>query len=381
MPNRDRKIQQPPTTGSTAHQARFLQTSRIGQIGMLAGEQCAEASAMGAIRGRVFVERAGFSLDVYLNVRSGERTAIIGSNGTGKSTLIGAIAGTVACSDETTLTLGGEAMPEPEHRGIGYLSQDPLLFPHLNVLDNVAFGPRRRGRSKASAHRLAREALDRVGLAHLEKRHSRELSGGERQRVAFARVLASEPRILLLDEPFAGLDVNAAAHLRELIRSVAEANRLTLLLISHDLVDVVSLCDNVMELDDGRVVQMTSVHALRSRPATEFAASFAGVVRIPGVYRDQAFYADSGLVLRSSQFEVCAEPLRPAYLCCGPHEVDANPAVDVNEPGCEDRAISMVGSGTSLVTKLASGLMTAEAVPPGTTVQVYVRSARILPQD
>lgn len=330
----------------------------------------------GAIHGRLLVRRGNFTLDVPLDIPTGDRIAIIGPNGAGKTSLIGAIAGIIPSHEDSTIELAGEPMPAPEHRGIGYMGQDALLFPHLNVLDNVAFGPRRRGHKRASAREQARVALDQVGLAHLAHRDTAGLSGGERQRVSFARALAAQPQLLLLDEPFAGLDINAAANLRTLICDVAETRGFTLLLISHDLVDVVALCDHVLELRDGGIVGVSSVDELRNRPATAFGASFAGLVRIPGEYRDGKFRSDTGAVYPAAEFEVLTDE-GPAVLCCGPGEVDARPAPGAH--GTVDRSVAMVGSGTSIVTQLHSGLITTEPIPPGTPVTVRVRSARILP--
>lgn len=360
---------------TSQHRQEPLQTSRIGSLG---GKPATDTPQLpGAIHGRVRVRRGTFDLDVFLRLRPGERVAIIGQNGTGKSTLIRAIAGTLQVCPDATITLAGSPMPDPEHRGIGYMGQDPLLFPHLNVLDNVAFGPRRHGKSKTQAHAVARQALAQVELEHLAKRRVQGLSGGERQRVAFARALAAEPQLLLLDEPFAGLDVNAAANLRTLIRRVVEERRLTLLLVSHDLVDVVALCHGVIELSGGKVVDELTVDELRNRPSTAFGASFAGLSRVAGELRDRTFYTEGGLVIPAAGFERLVSVDGPAVLCCGPNEVDANPAVDMDQP--IDHSVAMVGSGTSIVTQLASGLTTAEAVPPGTPVHVTVRSARILP--
>lgn len=200
-----------------------------------------------------------------LEAKPGETIALIGPNGSGKSTGIRLLAG-----DITSPTSRAE---RPD--AVGFLDQAPSLFPHMSVLDNVAFGPRCAGVAKAKARERARAELAAVGMAGLEQRNPRQLSGGQAQRVALARLLAVNPQLLLLDEPFAALDPAATAQLRAIIaRRVAG---ITTLIVTHDIVDALTLADRVAALEGGKLVALAPVPEALSRPATAFVASFAGV--------------------------------------------------------------------------------------------------------
>jgi molybdate transport system ATP-binding protein len=162
-----------------------------------------------------------------------------------------------------------------ENRRVGLLMQDPLLFPHLSVAANVAFSPRS---SRAAAARWLRE----VDAADLADRMPRQLSGGQAQRVALARALAAEPDVLMLDEPLAGLDVAVATATRKVLRQVLARDGRSAVLVTHDLLDVLTLADRVLVLEAGRVVETGLTATVLAAPRSPFAARFAGVNLIGG---------------------------------------------------------------------------------------------------
>jgi molybdate transport system ATP-binding protein len=195
----------------------------------------------------------GRDVEAELSVADGETVALTGPNGAGKSTLLGMIAGTVAVSSGTISVGGVDVTGLPPHRRrVTLLAQDPLLFPHLTALDNVAFGPRARGSARSEARATALGWLEAVGLADLAHRKPRELSGGQAQRVAVARALAIQPDVVLLDEPLRALDADVAPAVRELLRTVLAD--VTTILVSHDQVDVEALADRTIQLAAGRVI-------------------------------------------------------------------------------------------------------------------------------
>jgi molybdate transport system ATP-binding protein len=161
-------------------------------------------------------------------------------------------------------------------RHVGLLLQDPLLFPHLSVAANVAFSPRS---SRADATRWLAE----VEASDLAERMPRQLSGGQAQRIALARALAAEPDVLLLDEPLTGLDVGVAATMRKLLSRVLVRDGRSAVLITHDLVDVLTLADTVLVLEDGRIAEKGSTAAVLSAPRSRFGARFAGVNLVIGI--------------------------------------------------------------------------------------------------
>ncbi|MCV7343493.1 sulfate/molybdate ABC transporter ATP-binding protein [Mycolicibacterium rhodesiae] len=229
------------------------------------------------------------SYEVAFDVAAGEVLAILGPNGAGKSTTLHVIAGLLQ-PDSGRVRVGGRTLTDtaagisvPTHdRRVGLLLQDPLLFPHLNVQANVAFAPRSRGEGRAAARHGAAQWLAEVGLAELADRTPDQLSGGQAQRVAIARALAAEPEVLLLDEPLAGLDVAVAASVRALLRRVSSAGRATVL-ITHDLLDVLTLADRVMVLDAGGVAEIGAVGDVLAAPRSTFGARIAGVNVVRGM--------------------------------------------------------------------------------------------------
>jgi molybdate transport system ATP-binding protein len=218
------------------------------------------------------VTRGAFDLVLELTVTTGRTLALLGPNGAGKSTALGAIAGTV--ESVGAIELNGrrlDGLPVEERR-VGYVFQDYLLFPHLTVLENVAFGPRAVGVARAAARESATEWLERLGVAELGQRRPGQLSGGQAQRVALARALAASPELLLLDEPLAALDVEVRAEVRaELAEHLRGWGGLTIV-VTHSLDDVEALADDVVVLERGRDTQRGTVSDLRDAPATPYVA-------------------------------------------------------------------------------------------------------------
>lgn len=232
-------------------------------------------------------------LDVTLSVAPGEVLAVLGPNGAGKSTLLHVIAGLLR-PDEGLLRAGDRVLTDTRagvqvptcDRRVGLLLQDPLLFPHLSVAANVAFGsPHRRRLDLRRKHTrtLAAPWLRAVDAEELAERRPRRLSGGQAQRVAIARALAAEPEVLLLDEPFAGLDVGAASAVRTVLHDVlGKAGRSTVL-VTHDLLDVFALADRVLVLESGRVAEVGRAADVLAAPRSRFGAQIAGFNLVAGV--------------------------------------------------------------------------------------------------
>jgi molybdate transport system ATP-binding protein len=184
-----------------------------------------------------------------------------------------------------------------EDRSVGVVFQDYLLFPHLTALDNVAYGLRRHGRSRRAARELASEWLSRVGLAEAAANRPGELSGGQQQRVALARALVIEPRLLLLDEPLAALDVTTRGDVRRDLRAHLDAFAGMVVLVTHDPVDALSLADRVVVIEEGRVVQQGTALDVTARPRSTFAADVAGLNLFRGTVHAGAVHVGDALEL------------------------------------------------------------------------------------
>ncbi|GAA2215958.1 ABC transporter ATP-binding protein [Nonomuraea monospora] len=233
---------------------------------------------------RLVVTRPAFTLDLALDVQPGEVVALLGPNGAGKTTALRALAGLTGLSGGH-ITLSGRplhTMPA-ESRPIGMVFQDYLLFPHLSVLDNVAFGPRCQGMSKAESRGLATEWLDRVGLADRAAARPRQLSGGQAQRVALARALAVQPELLLLDEPLAALDAHTRLQIRSQLRRHLTAFGGATVLVTHDPLDAMVLADRLIVIEHGALVQQGPPAEVARRPRTDYVARLVGLNLYRGV--------------------------------------------------------------------------------------------------
>jgi molybdate transport system ATP-binding protein len=220
-----------------------------------------------------------------------EVVAILGPNGAGKTTLLRTLAGLVAI-DSGHIEVDGQVLDDPlagvfvppERRPIGMVFQDYLLFPFLTCQENVAFGLRSRKVPRREAARQADEWLTRVGLGDRSAARPSELSGGQAQRVALARALATQPRVLLLDEPLAALDAGARIDIRNELRAQLAQTPGTRLIVTHDPVDAASLSDRVVIFEQGKIVQEGSMEQISLRPRSRYVADLVGL----NFYRGQA---------------------------------------------------------------------------------------------
>ncbi len=222
---------------------------------------------------------------VEFEMADGETLAVLGPNGAGKSTLLALLAGLLtpdagsAVLDGRTLFGGGRSVPA-HRRGVSLLAQEPLLFPHLNVLDNVAFGPRSAGAGRHESREVARRWLEEVEGTELSGRKPGQVSGGQGQRVAVARALASDPGLLLLDEPMSALDAAVAPALRRTLRRVLESRNA--IIVTHNVLDALMLADRVLVLEGGRAVELGATRDVLERPRSGFAAGLAGLNLVLG---------------------------------------------------------------------------------------------------
>ena len=229
------------------------------------------------------------AVDVKLSWPVGETLALVGPNGSGKSTTVDVLAGAITGPDCTVRIGQRDLTALPAHkRRLGYLEQRALLFPHLTAVRNVEFGLKAQGRKQrvqvrkqGDRHRdRALQELAAVDCEEYAGRRPHQLSGGQAQRVALARALATDPELVLLDEPLAALDASLAPQLRRLLTERLTGT--TTLLVTHDLLDVLALADQVAVLDSGRVTAQLPVAELIARPPTAFAAEFAGTNLLVG---------------------------------------------------------------------------------------------------
>ncbi|MFI1074651.1 ABC transporter ATP-binding protein [Streptomyces puniciscabiei] len=223
-----------------------------------------------------------------LTVRPGEFLALLGPSGCGKTTALRMLAGFEHPDSGAVLVDGEDVTHVPAHRrDAGMVFQSYSLFPHLNAVDNVAFGLRMRGVRTAERRARAAELLELVGLADKGERYPHQLSGGQQQRIALARALALRPRVLLLDEPLSALDAKVRLTLREEIRRLQQELGITTLFVTHDQEEALSVADRVAVMRAGRLEQCAEPAELYRRPATAFVAEFVGTMsRIPGELKD-----------------------------------------------------------------------------------------------
>jgi molybdate transport system ATP-binding protein len=275
---------------------------------------------------RLIARRDDFLLDLELTAEPGETVVLLGPNGAGKSTALRILAGLLPLDraplnrtplspvragldppdsgqlpsghvrlDGTCLDCPAEgAWIPPARRRIGVVFQDYLLFPHLSALDNVAFGPRSAGMSRAQARRTAQGWLGLVDLGGQAGTRPRALSGGQQQRVALARALATDPRLLLLDEPLAALDARTRLEVRGELRRQLHGFGGATVLVTHDPLDAMVLADRLVILEQGAVVQCGAPAEVARRPRTDYVAQLVGLNLLRGEAFGDRVVVDGG---------------------------------------------------------------------------------------
>jgi molybdate transport system ATP-binding protein len=276
---------------------------------------------------------AGFSLDLELTVAPGEVVALLGPNGAGKTTALRALAGLLPVTsgfvrlDDVVWDEPPRVFVPAEERFAGVVFQDYLLFNHMTALENVAFGLRAQGMARVPARTRARDWLARVGLESFVGTRPRALSGGQAQRVALARALATEPALLLLDEPLAALDASNRLHIRsELGRHLDEYPGHTLL-VTHDPLDAMVLADRIVIIEEGRLVQEGVPAEVARRPRTDYVASLVGL----NLYRGTASGTTVSLADGGS-FTVAEPASGPVYVAFPPTAVALHPVAPSGSP-------------------------------------------------
>jgi molybdate transport system ATP-binding protein len=281
-------------------------------------------SEPGGLEAEVRLRRGDLDLDVGVAVAPGEVVAVVGPNAAGKSTFLAAVAGLVPVA-AGRVRLGDRLLDDPaagtfvppERRSVGLVFQDLLLFPHLSVLDNVAFGLRRSGTARGEARRQAAAALDRLGVAGLARARPATLSGGQAARVALARALAPDPLLLLLDEPLAAVDVGGGTELRTALRSRLRGRSGPAVVVTHDPVEAMVLGQRLVVLEGGRVVQTGTPEDLSHHPRTPYVASLVGV----NLFRGTAGNGRVGLPTGAALVTAATDVAGPAFAAVPPEAV------------------------------------------------------------
>ncbi|KMW60275.1 Putrescine transport ATP-binding protein PotA [Candidatus Rhodobacter oscarellae] len=215
--------------------------------------------------------------DVSVDIEEGEFFSLLGPSGCGKSTTLRMIAGFESItSGEIELDGQGVSALPPEKRDIGFVFQNYAIFPHMNVFENIAFGLRLRKLSETEIKQKVGAALEQVGMAGLEHRMQREMSGGQQQRVALARVLVTEPRILLLDEPLSALDKNLREEMKFWIKELQANLGITTIYVTHDQGEALTMSDRIAVMKDGKIAQLGTPREIYQKPKDVFVAKFIG---------------------------------------------------------------------------------------------------------
>jgi molybdate transport system ATP-binding protein len=332
-----------------------------------------------------------FDLDIDLRVEPGELVALLGPNGAGKSTVFRCLAGLLPI-DAGHIEVDGHCLDDPaasifvppERRPVAMVFQDYLLFANLTALENVAFGLRARGVDKTDARARATTWLERVGLNDYSNRRPRQLSGGQAQRVALARALATQPRLLLLDEPLAALDVATRGDVRRDLRRHLTTFDGVRLLVTHDPVDAYALADRVVILEAGRIAQTGTLADVTAQPRSRYIADLIGVNLLSGTAARGAIATPTGGRI------VPADPVEgPTFAVIQPHAValyrmppDGSPrnvwpvtVVDIDPQA--DRARIRLDGPVALVAEITSAAVDDLALRPGDSIWATVKATEI----
>jgi len=338
------------------------------------------------------LQQGALALHVALQVAPGETLALVGPNGAGKTTLLRVLAGLLRV-DTGSVRLGdalldggpGGAFVPAERRGVGFVFQEHLLFPHLSALDNVAYGVQRPRALRHEARDVARRWLERVGLAELAACKPAALSGGQAQRVALARALATSPRLLLLDEPLAAVDASARHALRTELRAHLADFAGPRVLVVHGVEDAFALADRLAVLEAGRVVQTGTLPEIVGRPRSRYVADLVGLNCARGSLRDGVLALPDGgeLVTASSAAGEVIASFHPRAVALyrerpagSPRNVWTAPVLGV-EPALDCLRVR-VGGKLPLVAELTAGAVRELRLTEGGDVWVALKATEIV---
>ncbi|MEZ5062446.1 MAG: ABC transporter ATP-binding protein [Solirubrobacterales bacterium] len=332
------------------------------------------------LRAEISLEREAFSLAAELRVEPGRRLALVGRSGAGKSTLLRAIAGLVR-PEAGRISLGGSTWFDGdagidipvERRRIGFVFQEYALFPNMSARANIAYGVRGAGRRERRAR--ANDLLSVLGVAGRADARPADLSGGERQRVALARALATEPDLLLLDEPLSALDASTrSSAASELSRLLLETGT-PAVLVTHDFAEAALLADRVAVLDGGRVVQEGAPAELTAAPKSAFVADLAGAVVLRGIARlaasglTEVELAGGGVVVSTDRGE------GPVAVSVFPWEIELHASAPSGEG---DSALNRLAASVTGVTEFGNRARVALALPQPAVAEVTSASVQRL---
>ena len=333
--------------------------------------------------------------NVTLNVAPREFVSLLGPSGSGKTTLLGILGGFIQPSSGSIHFGGRDVTFVPPHkRDIGVVFQNYALFPHMNVGENVAFPLRARRLPKADWPEKVRAALAMVGLSGYEQRHISQLSGGQRQRVALARAMIFEPRLILMDEPLSALDKQLREAMQIELRELHRRIGATIIYVTHDQREALTMSDRVAILKDGRLVQIDRPERLHDHPADSFVASFIGEASLLPVRRiDASSVALGPIVLRSARTVPTAETLMLAVhsekLLIDGEDADAacnrltGKVTDVVYQGESLRIFLKLPDGTSLSLRQPSHFEASRRIPPvggELTVTLHPEDTIVVPE-
>lgn len=327
--------------------------------------------------------------DIHIEVPEGQFVSLLGPSGCGKTTTLNIVAGFVA-ADKGKILLGGTDITStaPYSRDTAIVFQNYALFPHMKVEDNVAYGLRARKVAKSEIAERVQEILRIMGISELAGRYPGQLSGGQQQRVAVARAVVVRPGALLMDEPLSNLDAKLRAEIRIELRALQKNLNQTVLFVTHDQEEALSMSDRIVVMNGGRVEQMGAPDDVFKRPETVFVADFMGVENIfTGSSDDRAWTSDSGLALP------LADARDVAYVGVRPSEIDV---VEPESAHTGDESASFPATiaertylGNSVRYQMQSGNQRIVALVPqtrarfevGETVTARISAASVLPLD
>ena len=302
---------------------------------------------------------------VSLTVQAGEFFAMLGPSGSGKTTCLRLIAGFEAPDSGSVLLNGRDVTDDPPYaRDVNTVFQDYALFPHMSVLENVAYGPRVRGHRKDDWRKRAHEMLELVQLGHFAERRPAQLSGGQRQRVSLARALINQPPVLLLDEPLGALDLKLREEMQIELKNLQRRLGITFVFVTHDQGEALSMADRVAVFNHGRIEQLDTPRALYTRPTTAFVARFVGSANVVTGELAQRL---SG---RAEPFAVRAENIRLRAPAAAPNGDTMSCLGDVAD-------VQYHGAMSRWQVRLESGEVFAAAVPDTSTNGDFRIGARV----